>query len=188
MNTQQTVTTEIIGGTYYEHQQHAVAQQNLQVLTFILGQETYGLDILRVQEIRGWETTTKLPETPEYVKGVINMRGAVVPIVDLRDRFGIGGATYDDSTVVIITRLLNSDTAKTIGLVVDGVSDVEDIDVSQLQAVPSFSGGGKINEQYIQGLANLKDSDASVNKMVIVLNVDALILQGIFNEMGESTV
>lgn len=152
-----------------------------QYLTFLLASETYGIDILRVQEIRGWEKTTKLPSVPDYVKGVINMRGSVVPIVDLRQRFQIGEATYDDSTVVIITKMESNDVAenrqKIVGLVVDGVSDVEDIDLENLQAAPSFQSGDRISDEFIQGLASIGEN------MIIVLNVDNLLHQGIFQEI-----
>ncbi|BBN58619.1 chemotaxis protein CheW [Hydrogenovibrio marinus] len=165
-----------------------IAEENspshTQFLTFILGNELYGLDILRVQEIRGWEKTTQLPEMPNFIKGVINIRGAIVPIIDLRNRFQIGKATYDDSTVVIITRMsMEQDEAgnyKTVGLVVDGVSDVENINITTLQGVPAFQGNEGISDQYIQGVANLRKQDHE-DLMVIVLNVNALLGQGIFN-------
>ena len=166
----------------------STAQQE-QVLTFVLGRETYGLDILRVQEIRGWEAPTQLPQMPHYVKGVINMRGAVIPIVDLRQRFEIGQPTYDESTVVIITKMQATDKIegkrieKTIGMVVDGVSDVESVDMAQLQPAPAFSEAGQVGEQFIKGLANVTQNSDAEDKMIIVLNVDALIHQGIFNQL-----
>ncbi|WP_044412604.1 chemotaxis protein CheW [Thiomicrospira microaerophila] len=152
-----------------------------QFLSFILGQETYGLNILRVQEIRGWEPTTKLPGMPSYVKGVINIRGAVVPIVDMRERFQIGEPSYDESTVVIITRMIASQSdgvEKVVGLVVDGVSDVEDVDLNQLQNAPSFSGTEKVNEEFIKGLAS-RD-----HKMIILLDVDRLLNQGVLGPLS----
>lgn len=151
-----------------------------QCLTFVLGAESYGIDILRVQEIRGWEKTTNLPSVPDYVKGVINIRGAVVPIVDLRDRFEIGQATYDDTTVVIIVKMEvdSHDMDKTVGLVVDAVSDVEDIDFTTLQDAPSFQSGERLSDDFIHGLASLED------KMVIVLNVNKLLNQGIFQRLA----
>lgn len=155
-----------------------------QYLTFLLASETYGIDILRVQEIRGWEKTTQLPGVPDYVKGVINMRGSVVPIVDLRERFQIGQATYNDSTVVIITKMEAGDTTenlqKTVGLVVDGVSDVEDIDLDSLQDAPSFQSGNRVGDEFIQGLASIGE------KMAIVLNVDHLLHQGVFQKLVDA--
>ncbi|MDG6777807.1 chemotaxis protein CheW [Thiomicrorhabdus sp. zzn3] len=154
-----------------------------QYLTFLLASETYGIDILRVQEIRGWEKTTQLPSVPDYVKGVINMRGAVVPIVDLRERFHIGQATYDESTVVIITKMESGSVEnlhKTIGLVVDGVSDVEDIDLASLHEAPSFQSDERVSDEYIQGLASIGD------KMAIVLNVDHLLKKGVFQKLAKA--
>lgn len=152
-----------------------------QFLTFILGKETYGLDILRVQEIRGWEATTRLPGVPEYVKGVINIRGAVVPIVDMRERFHIGEPSYDESTVVIITRMSDKacekESKKIVGLVVDGVSDVEDVDLNSLQNAPSFNHSDKVNQEFIKGLASTED------KMVILLDVDRLLSDGVFSQL-----
>lgn len=143
-----------------------------QILSFVLGGEEYGVDILRVQEIKGWETTTAIPNSPEYVMGVINLRGSVVPIVDLRVRFSLEDVTYNDSTVVIIVRAQDEDgSQKIIGLVVDGVSDVYSMKKSDLQAAPSMS--GTINTDYVNGLATVSD------KMVIVLHVDQLINDGI---------
>ncbi|VAW49032.1 Positive regulator of CheA protein activity (CheW) [hydrothermal vent metagenome] len=147
-------------------------EDNDQVLSFILGQEEYGVDILRVQEIKGWEKTTPIPNTPSYVMGVINLRGAVVPIIDLRIRFGLDEMTYDDTTVVIIVR--SEDSAgiqKIIGLVVDGVSDVYAINKKELQTPPDMS--GRVQSDYIQGLATIKE------KLIIILHVDPLINDGI---------
>lgn len=143
-----------------------------QVLSFVLGEEEYGVDILRVQEIKGWEKTTAIPNSPDYVMGVINLRGSVVPIVDLRVRFGLDDVTYNDSTVVIIVRSEDqAGSQKIIGLVVDGVSDVYALNKSELQLVPEMS--GTINSDYVNGLATVSD------KMLIVLHVDQLINDGI---------
>lgn len=145
-----------------------------QFLTFILGDETFGIDILRVQEIKGWEETTKIPNMPEYVKGVIDLRGVVIPIVDLRQKFGMEFLSYDTSTVVIIVQVKRSDnTIKSVGLVVDSVSDVEDIDLSKLQASPQFI-ESRTESEYITGLATLN------NKMIIILSVDDLVNAGLF--------
>jgi purine-binding chemotaxis protein CheW len=145
-----------------------------QFLTFMLGEETYGIDILRVQEIKGWEATTQIPNMPSYVKGVINLRGVVIPIVDLRERFHMGNPTYDNSTVVIIVQVRSQDgSAKAVGIVVDGVSDVQDIDLSSLQPAPKFTQGG-VDADYVKGLATLE------GKMVIVLSVDDLVNDGLF--------
>src|ERR1700704_3675144 len=99
-----------------------------EVLTFRLGAEEYGIDILKVQEIRGWERPTTIANTPSFIKGVIDLRGAIVPIVDLREKFGIGKPTYDASTVVIILNVAK----RVIGIVVDAVSDVLTLAAEQL--------------------------------------------------------
>lgn len=150
-----------------------------QVLSFILGDEEYGVDILRVQEIKGWEKTTAIPNTPAFVMGVINLRGSVVPIVDLRVRFGLKDITYNDSTVVIIVRSEDaSGSQKIIGLVVDGVSDVYALNKSELQVAPEMS--GTIHTEYVNGLATVAD------KMVIVLHVDQLINDGILSSIKKA--
>ena len=144
-----------------------------QFLTFILGAETYGIDILRVQEIKGWEEPTCIPNMPDYIKGVINLRGAVIPIVDLRQRFSLREVSYDHTTVVIIVQVKNDDGShKAVGIVVDGVSDVHDIDLTSLQPSPKVASA--ISDAYIRGLATLE------GKMVIVLNVDELVNMGLF--------
>lgn len=143
-----------------------------QVLSFVLGNEEYGVDILRVQEIKGWEKTTAIPNSPNFVMGVINLRGAVVPIIDLRVRFGLNDISYNESTVVIIVRAEDHNgSQKIIGLVVDGVSDVYAFDRAGLQSTPEMS--GTVHTDYVNGLATVGD------KMVIILHVDHLINDGI---------
>lgn len=153
--------------------------QEDQILSFVLGNEEFGVDILTVQEIKGWEKTTKIPNTPSYVMGVINLRGAVVPIIDLRVRFGLQSVTYNESTVVIILRSEDaSGNKKIIGLVVDGVSDVHAISANNLQPPPDMS--GTIHTEYVNGLATMDD------KMVVVLNVNQLINDGILASIQNS--
>jgi purine-binding chemotaxis protein CheW len=150
-------------------------ERNHQILTFLLGDEIYGLDILRAQEIKGWERTTLIPNTPPFVKGVINLRGAIVPVIDLRERFGMSSVSYDETTVVIIVRTFtgeNEQTEKIMGWVVDGVSDVHSIDTTQLQAAPA-SGHNELSGDFVKGLATIDE------KMVIVLNIDKLIEVGV---------
>ena len=150
-----------------------------QILSFILGNEEYGVDILRVQEIKGWERTTNIPNVPNYVKGVINLRGAVVPIIDLRIRFNLPNITYDESTVVIILRSTDDTGAdKLIGIVVDGVSDVHGIELDKLQSAPEIN--GTINTDFVKGLVTVGE------KMVIVLDVDQLVSVGIIEEIKKS--
>ncbi len=138
-----------------------------QVLTFRLGEETYGVDILRVEEIRGWSRATPIPDTPDYVKGVINLRGAIVPIIDLRQRFGLEPLPYGPMTVVVVVRVESGDRQRIMGMVVDAVSDVHPMAEADLQAAPEL--GGQVRTAFVRGLATVGDS------MVVVLDVDALL-------------
>ena len=138
-----------------------------QVLTFCLGAETYGVDILRVQEIRGWTPVTRIPKSPAHVLGVLNLRGSIVPIVDLRVRFSLERAEFTPLTVIIVLSIMTPDGRSEFGLVVDSVSDVVDISVDDLKETPNL--GGKLNADFIQCLATVSD------RMLILLDVDALV-------------
>lgn len=137
-----------------------------QYLTFMLDKEQYAVDILCVEEIRGWEPPTTIPNSPEYVKGVINMRGIIVPIIDLRLKFNIGKPLYSKVTVVIVLTFEGDNKARTIGFVVDAVSDVLNADLKDIQSSPAF--GGCIPQQYIEGLINVG------RNVVTLLNVENL--------------
>ena len=137
-----------------------------QYLTFLLDAEQYAVDILCVEEIRSWEQPTKIPNSPTYVKGVINMRGIIVPIIDLRLKFTIGEAIYLETTVVIVLTYQSEESARTIGFVVDAVSDVLNAEQQDIKPAPAF--GGCVGHQYIDGLIN------SESKVVTLLNVPAL--------------
>lgn len=147
--------------------QEGAKEQLSQYLTFILDGEEYGVPILKVNGIQGWEKTTPIPNSPIYVLGIINLRGEVVPIIDLRKRFGLKTVPYDSHTVVIVVRLEQEDKTRTIGLVVDAVADVYDIKKEQIHNTPDF--GGKINNDFVQGLGMINE------KMVILLEIDHLI-------------
>ena len=140
-----------------------------QYLTFMLAGEEYGVDILRVQEIKGWDSVTPIPNTPEYIRGVINLRGTIVPIVDLRCRFNLETVEYGPVTVVIVLRVDDPDGGKSrvMGLVVDAVSDVYNVPEDAIKAAPDF--GSVVDVNFVQGLATLDES------MVIVLNIDRLL-------------
>jgi purine-binding chemotaxis protein CheW len=138
-----------------------------QVLTFCLGAETYGVDILRVQEIRGWSPVTRIPKSPPHVLGVLNLRGSIVPIVDLRVRFSLERAEFTPLTVIIVLSITTPNGRSEFGLVVDSVSDVVDISTKDLKEAPNL--GGKMNADFIQCLATVAD------RMLILLDVDALI-------------
>lgn len=137
-----------------------------QYLTFLLGQEQYAVNILSVEEIRSWEQPTKIPNSPNDVKGVINMRGIIVPIIDLRLKFSMGEANYLETTVVVVLKVEFEDSARTIGFVVDAVSDVLNTEEDEIKKSPAF--GGCVPHHYIDGLVNVGDN------VVTLLNVQAL--------------
>lgn len=134
-----------------------------QYLTFTLGQEEYGVEILKVQEIKGYSAITPIPNTPAYVKGVMNLRGAVIPIVDLRAKLAMSEAAYNQFTVIIVVRV----GAKTVGVVVDAVSDVLNIPTKDIQATPDF--GAQVDARFISGLAKAGD------KLVVLLDIDKVL-------------
>ena len=142
-----------------------------QCLTFMLAGEEYGVDILRVQEIKGWGPVTRIPNTPSYVLGVINLRGTVVPVVDLRKRFGIESVPFGKTTVVIVVKVHAADHERTMGLVVDAVSEVYVVPPESSRVPPDF--GGSVRTEFISGLATVDD------KMVILLDIDRLIEVGV---------
>lgn len=132
-------------------------------LTFILGSEEYGLEILKVQEIRGYDAVTQIANTPNFIKGVVNLRGKIVPIVDLRIKFNLGRVEYNEFTVVIILNL----GGRVIGIVVDGVSDVTALKEDQIREVPNLV--SSIDTQYIIGLATLEE------QMLILVDIERLM-------------
>jgi purine-binding chemotaxis protein CheW len=145
----------------------AQAPGSHQVLTFTLGAETYGVDILRVQEIRGWAPVTRIPQSPPHVLGVLNLRGSIVPIIDMRMRFSLQQAEYTAVTVIIVLSVETSVGRRDIGVVVDGVSDVIDVDHAQVKPPPEL--GAQVNTEFIRGLAAIS------NNMVMLLDIDRLI-------------
>jgi purine-binding chemotaxis protein CheW len=142
----------------------AAGAQSGEFLTFTLGEEEYGVEILKVQEIRGYESVTTIANSPAFIKGVINLRGVIVPIVDMRIKFALGKVEYDQFTVVIILNLANS---RVVGMVVDGVSDVLTLAPDQIRAAPEFGGG--LDTQYIIGLGTVE------NRMLILMDIERLM-------------
>ncbi len=134
-----------------------------ELLTFTLGKEEYGIDILKVQEIRGYDAVTTIANAPEFIKGVINLRGIIVPIIDMRIKFHLGNVTYNQLTVVIILNVAN----RVVGIVVDGVSDVITLTAEQLKPAPEFS--SSLDTQYITGLGTVDD------RMIIVMDIERLM-------------
>jgi len=140
----------------------------VQFLSFTLGDEEYGVDILRVQEIRSWEPVSRIPNVPNYEKGVVNLRGAIVPIIDLRERFGLGHLAYSPLTVVVVLQMQTEEGAvRTMGVVVDSVSDVINVDKKTIQDAPNF--GTKVSTEFINGLASVEE------RMVMLLDVEKLL-------------
>ena len=150
----QTITDNATGSTIVSGSEY---------LTFTLGQEEYGIDILKVQEIRGYDAVTKIANTPEFIKGVINLRGTIVPIIDMRIKFQLGSVEYNQFTVVIILNIAN----RVVGMVVDGVSDVIALASDQIRPAPEF--GATLDTQYIVGLATVDE------RMIIVVDIERLM-------------
>lgn len=136
---------------------------NNEFLTFTLGQEEYGVDILKVQEIRGYDTVTTIANTSKFIKGVINLRGIIVPILDLRIKFNLGNVEYNQLTVVIILNVAK----RVVGVVVDGVSDVVTLASEQIKAAPEFSAA--LDTRYIMGLGAIDD------RMIILVDIERLL-------------
>lgn len=136
-------------------------------LTFLLAGEEYGIDILRVQEIRGWSPVTEMPNTPSYLRGVINLRGVIVPIVDLRERFNRPLTKYDATTVVIVLRTTINAVEVVVGIVVDAVSDVYKVDDKNVKPAPNF--GSSVDSQFLTGMATIGE------KIIILLCAEKLL-------------
>ena len=141
----------------------AVEGGSRELLTFTLGSEEYGIDILKVQEIRGYDAVTTIANSPAFIKGVINLRGIIVPIIDMRIKFNLSNVTYNELTVVIILNVAK----RVMGMVVDGVSDVIALKADQIKAAPEFS--SSMDAQYITGLGTVDE------RMIIVIDIEKLM-------------
>lgn len=139
-------------------------------LSFRLGSEEYAMDILKVQEIRGYEPSTRMVGTADFVKGVLNLRGVIVPIFDLRMKFGIREVQYNALTVTIILKL----NRRTVGVVVDAVSDVIELTPEQIKAAPAFD--GHVDASCVIGIASIAYTLAQKDRMLILLDVEKLML------------
>lgn len=147
-----------------------------QYLTFILDNEEYGIDILRVQEIRGWTRTTPVPNAPHFLKGVINLRGTIVPILDLRERFGMQPLEYGPTTVVIVVRTSHEERERIIGIVVDAVSEVYSFNEEDRQPPPDM--GDMVQTRFLNGLATVDE------KMIVLLDINHLLDAGTLPAMS----
>jgi len=143
------------------------AADSSQFLTFVCAGEEYGVDILCVQEIKGWDGVTRVPYTPDYLLGVMNLRGVIVPVIDLRTRFGVQQREPDSSTVVIVVRVHSEHGEKTAGIVVDAVSEVYSVTPENIKATPDL--GAVADGACVRGLASVD------GKMVMLLDIDKLV-------------
>jgi purine-binding chemotaxis protein CheW len=141
----------------------AAAADNQQFLSFQLGAEEYGIDILRVQEIRAYEQATRIPNTPLFIKGVINLRGVIVPVIDLRMKFGLDSAEYNEVTVVVVLNVAD----RTIGIVVDKVSDVLALAPGDIRPAPEFT--ARVENAFVRGLATIDE------RMLIIADIERLM-------------
>lgn len=138
-----------------------------QYLTFRLGDEEYGVDILRVEEIKGWEGASRIPNAPEHVRGVMNVRGSIVPVIDLRLRFGLPAREYDRFTVVVMVRVESEGRSRVVGLVVDALAEVYALPAESIRPAPDL--GESVKTDFIRGLASVEE------RMVVLLEVDRLL-------------
>jgi purine-binding chemotaxis protein CheW len=145
------------------------AGRPLECLSFTLGQEEYGIDIQKVQELRGYDAVTRIANAPEYIKGVVNLRGIIVPIIDMRIKFQLGAPTYDQFTVVIVLNI----GGRVVGMVVDSVSDVITLSAEQIKPAPEM--GAVLDTDYLIGLGTLDE------RMLILVDIDKLMSS---DEMG----
>ena len=143
-------------------------------LSFSLGSEEYGISILKVKEIIGMIQITPLPQTPEYVKGVINLRGKVIPVIDLRLRFGMNSIDYTDRTCIVVVEIDSNSGSLHIGIVVDSVSEVINIKSTDIEDTPSF--GMTLSTEYILGMAKMAGSVRILLDIDRVLNTDELVM------------
>ncbi|WP_421956664.1 chemotaxis protein CheW [Polaromonas sp.] len=141
----------------------ALATGALEFLAFKLGQEEYGIDIQKVQELRGYDAVTRIANAPEHIKGVVNLRGIIVPIIDMRIKFNLGAPTYDQFTVVIILNIAS----RVMGMVVDSVSDVITLSPEQVKPAPEM--GSVLDTEYLIGLGTLDE------RMLILVDIDKLM-------------
>jgi purine-binding chemotaxis protein CheW len=144
-------------------QEKAVQANEEQFLTFRLDGQEYGIAILKVQEIKGWDKMTPIPNSPPYVKGVLNLRGVIVPVFDLRLRFGLPETVRDAFTVIIVVNI----GGRMAGIVVDAVSDVINVSLEQQCAAPEYE--GQQNREFIKGFAQVED------KLLILLDIDRMV-------------
>jgi len=149
----------------------AVEEVKQQYLSFMLAGEQYGVDVVRVQELKGWDSVTRVPSTPPYVLGVINLRGAIVPVIDLRIRLHLEQAPHGPATVIVVVRVPGTRGERTVGLVVDAMNSVHDIAPSSIRPPPSLP--GKDGDRFLEGIM------VEGGKLMLLLDVPALVTASI---------
>jgi purine-binding chemotaxis protein CheW len=152
-----------------------MAEAAREMLVFLLGKEEYGVDILKVQEIRGYEKPTPIPKAPDFLKGVINLRGTIVPVIDLRTKFGLPDQRADGLTVQIVLRVAG----RLIGTVVDGVSDVVRLAAGDIKEAPRL--GAVVDSSYLSGVAT------QGGRMILALDIEHLLSSGELDLLGVAT-
>ncbi len=145
------------------NQEIGIAADGNQFLTFTLGSEEYGVEILKVQEIKGYSAITPIPNTPAHIKGVMNLRGTVVPIVDLRRKFSLEEVEYDKFTVIVVVQVRG----RVMGLIVDAVSDVLNISEGEIQATPDF--GAQVDTRFISGMTRAGE------RLIVLLDIEKVL-------------
>jgi purine-binding chemotaxis protein CheW len=161
-----TMAMVVATATQESGQQQEIGAEGNQFLTFCLGDELYGIDILRVKEIKGYTAITKIPNMPSHIKGVLNLRGTIVPIIELRTKFGMATIDYTAFTVIIVVVVRD----RIMGLVVDSVSDVVNIDKRDIHLPPEF--GEKVDVSFLNGIGN------SGGKLIALLEMERLLSDG----------
>ncbi|MDR4494418.1 MAG: chemotaxis protein CheW [Nitrospirales bacterium] len=159
------MSTAIVETTETREVRTTNSSEDQQYLTFDLADEYYGVDILKVQEIKGYTTVTRIPNTPDYLKGVLNLRGTIVPIVDLRMKFGMGATEPTSFTVVVVVNVRN----RVMGFLVDAVSDVLDLNAKNIQPPPEL--GSAVDINFVAGIGNAND------RLVTLLDIDRVLTE-----------
>lgn len=147
-----------------------MAKEDNKFLTFELGEENYAIPILKVKEIIGMMDITTVPRLPDFIKGVINLRGQIIPVIDLRLKFGLQERAYDDRTSIIVMELESENITRTSGIVVDTVQEVLDIDSKDIEPPPQY--GTDVDQAFLTGLGKVDD------KVIMLLNVDKILSTG----------
>lgn len=169
------MTTETEAVAAVLDQQMGFSTDGCQYLTFTLGEEHYGAEILRVQEIKGYTAVTRIPNTPDYIKGVLNLRGTIVPIIDLRTKFGMEKIDYSRFTVIVVVVVRD----RIVGIIVDAVSDVLSIPKKEIQPPPKF--GTSVDVSFISGIGKCGE------KLVALLDIDRVLSEVEVESVAQET-